>query len=941
MLRLAMLHGVFRLLPERLQEALARLGYREPTPVQEKAIPVILTGSHTVVVAPTGSGKTEAALLPLFARIMGSRGDGVKVIYVTPLRSLNRDIFERMSRLAELIGLRMMVRHGDSAQAEKKLFLENPPDVMVTTPETLYFLLSVKRFRESLRDLKAVVVDELHEMVDDKRGTELALALERVELYAGHRVQRVGLSATLRDPHLAARMLVGERPVIVVDARDVVKRIRVYVDSPKPGPEDQSLAGKLGVERESTAARMRKIAELLSKTPGSSLVFTNTRDTAEVLGALLRRLLGEDAVLVHHGSLSRSERVRAEKLLREGRVKAVVATSSLELGIDIGYVDLVIQYMSPRQALRLIQRVGRSRHRLGEESRGVIIASDNVFDILESAVIAARTMRGDLEPQEPYQAPLDALAHQLAGWVLEAGEKGVDIEEAYWIITRTLPYQGMEFKEFEELIDYLDWAGILRRRGSRIYVGRRTASYYFSTTMIPDTKQYPVIDVASRKRIGVLDEEFAASLEEDELFVLGGRVWQVVSVEGDRVLVRQAEASELIPPAWEGDLIPVDWRVAREVGSILRRMSRGQQVLNNYPLTVDAAERVREVVGKHVGEGLPLPSDRRVVVEGLGETVIVFAFLGSRGSKALELALTSFFKQVRGYAPRSASTPYAVVLSFASETPSSLVIEAIKALAGMPWSEVEELILSAARRTRLFEWKLTHVARRMGAVDPEAKIEKRLLSRLADSLVGREALKEMLHDKIDLEPLKRLLEDIAAGRVEVVGYDRRRPSPLAEQVLGEARVVDKVAEQLPSTILAEVMKRRLANRRLKLICVRCGYVWEARLADLEEKPRCPRCNVSFIAPLKHDEKIAVEAVRKAWRRQKMSQQEKKVFNELQQAANLVLTYGRRALEAMAVTGVGPTTAKKVLQKLVFGEEAYYKALAEAEQRYLRTRKYWD
>ncbi len=934
-----MVEGVFNVLPGPLRAALARLGYRKPTPVQEKAIPLILRGLNVLVVAPTGSGKTEAALLPLMARVMGS-GRGIKVIYVTPLRSLNRDIFARMSRLASMVGLEMMVRHGDSSAAEKRLFLESPPHIMVTTPETLYFLLSIPRFREAVRGLRAVVVDELHELLDDKRGAELALALERLEAYAGGRVQRVGLSATVSDPSLAARLLAGPRPVAVVDLSRLAKRMKVYVDSPLPREGDEELAARLGVERAATAARVRRIAEIVGRVRGSVLVFTNTRDTAEVLGALLRKVLGEDKVMVHHGSLSREERLRAEEKLRRGEVKVVVATSSLELGIDIGFVDLVVQYMSPRQALRLVQRVGRSRHRLGEVSLGVIVSSDNLYDVLESAVIAARAVRGNLEPQEPYPAPYDALAHQLAGWVLEKGE--VSVDEVYWTASRTLPYESMGYGELQKLIDYLDWAGIVRARDGVLRLGRRTISYYYSVTMIPDTRQYPVYDVASRSRIGVLDEEFVASLEPGDVFVLGGRVWEVVSVEEDRVYVRQVEAGQLIPPAWEGDLIPVDWRVAREVGSILRRFeSLGPRVLDSYPLTGEARELVVRVLREHVGKGLPLPTDRRVVVESLGDTVVVYAFLGTRGSKALELALSTAIKQLKGYTPRSASTPYAVVLGFASETPSEHVVEALRVLSKLPWSEVESMVLEAVRMTRVYEWKLLHVARRMGAVERDVKPDRRLLRRLSESVVGDEALKEMLHDKVELGPLKNLLEGIASGRIEVVGVDLREPSPLARQVFSETRVMDKVAEQLPSTLLAEVVRRRLASRRVRMVCVRCGHVWEEQLGSMDERPRCPRCGAGFVAPVKGDPAKASQTVRKAWRRERLTPEERRLFNELREAANLVLSYGRRAVEALSVTGVGPTTARRVLQKLTFGEEAFYRALVEAEQRYLRTRRFWE
>ncbi len=935
-----MVVGVFGLLHPRVREALGVLGYREPTPVQERAIPVILRGVDVVVVAPTGSGKTEAALLPVFSMILSRWGaGGLRAIYVTPLRSLNRDIFVRMERLAGLCGLRLAVRHGDTVASERRRLLEEPPEVMVTTPETLYFLLSVERFREALAGVRHVIVDELHELLDDKRGCELVLALERLEVYAGHRVQRIGLSATIRDPRAAAEFLSPGRLVEVVEAGGE-RGLEVVVETPSPTERDEELARMLGVESPHTAARVRAIAEMVERARGGVLVFTNTRDTAEVLGALLRRLLG-DRVLVHHGSLSREERVRAEKLFREGVIGAVVATSSLELGIDIGHVELVVQYMSPRQAVKLLQRVGRSRHRLGLTARGVVVALDNIYDILESAVLAARAMRGDLEPLQPYRKPLDALAHQLAGAVAERGE--VSLEEFLWLARRTKPYEDLEPEELEMVAQLLASAGILRLDGGRAQRGRRLYSYYYQTTMIPDTRQYPVYEVATRQRIGVLDEAFVATLEPGDRFVLAGRVWEVVSVGEDRVVVKPSRLETLIPPAWEGELIPVDWRVAREVGSILRRYAtQGPRVLDEYPLAPSAREKVEKILGEHLSRGLPLPSDRLVLVEAIRDTVVYHVFLGSRGCKALELALSMVFRQVYGYTPKTASTPYTIVVKAASRVTAGEAKRLLELLAGMGESEVEELVRQAARRTRLFQWKLYHVAQRMGLIEKGAKPDQRLLRVLADTAAGEEALRELLHDKVDMEALARLLVGIRRGIVRVHAVDLEEPSPLALQALAEARLPDRIREEtLPPSILVEVVRRRLQSRRVRLVCLMCGNVWEAVVASLPERVRCERCGAGFVAPTRLEPKEARRLVEKMRRRQRLTGEEARHARELREAADLVLTYGRRAVEALVATGVGPATARKVLSRLYYGgEEEFYKAILEAEQRYLRTRRYW-
>ncbi|MET1101461.1 MAG: DEAD/DEAH box helicase [Pyrodictiaceae archaeon] len=933
--------SVFGLLDPRLQHAIRGLGYKRPTLAQEKAIPAILRGSHVLIIAPTGSGKTEAALFPIMSRLL-EKPSRLGAIYITPLRSLNRDIFERMAKIAESVGLELRVRHGDTSSYEKREFLRSPPHIMVTTPETLYFLLSVDKFRDSLRGLRFIVVDELHEMIDSKRGAELAVALERVEHYSGGRVQRIGLSATLSNPMLAARMLAGDRIVEIIDLSYLAKKMTILVDTPQPSKSDEELARKLGVEA-TVYARLNRIKELVEETRGGVIIFTNTRDSAEVLGALLKKVLGEGRILVHHGSLSREERVKAEKYFREGKIKAIVATSSLELGIDIGHADLVIQYMSPRQARRLVQRVGRSRHRLGEVSRGIIIASTNFYDILESAVIAARALRGNLEKEEPYDKPYDALVHQLAGMLLEKGS--ISLRDAYWLFRRAEPYKELGYDELLSIVSYMDMVRIARLEGERLRKGRRLYSYYYEVTMIPDTRQYPVYDTVSGKKIGVLDEEFVATLSDGDIFVLAGRVWEVVTVEENAVRVKPAEGHELIPPAWEGELIPVEYGVAREAGSILRRYEAlREKVLEDYPLTARAKRLLTDIIEKHIAGGYPLPTDKRIVVEALGDTVVVHAFLGSRAAKALELALSYSIKEVTGYTPWSTSMPYAVVMKFSSRVPVNLIESTLKRLASLSVEELRDLVYTAAKATKLYEWKLYHVALRMGAIEKDAKLDRRMLRRLADTIVGLEALKELAHDKLDIDSLHNFLRELASGHVELVAFEQPpgRISPLAEQVLSEARMGDRVmAEALPATLLAEVVKRRIAGRRVRLICLMCGEVWESTIGELPDKPRCPRCGAAFIAPTRLSPEEARELVLKMRRRVKLKQEEAKVAKELKDAADVVLTYGRKGVEALTAIGVGPSTARQVLRRLVFGEEAFYKALVEAEQKYLRTRRYWS
>ncbi|KSW12350.1 hypothetical protein CF15_06310 [Pyrodictium occultum] len=927
------IRGAFRLLHPVLQKVLARYGYIRLTEIQEKVIPEVLRGNHVLAIAPTGSGKTEAALFPVFSSLIGARPGSVYAVYITPLRSLNRDIFKRMKSIAAAIGLELVVRHGDSTASEKKRFLENPPHIMVTTPESFYFLLSVDRFRQSIRGLKYIIVDEAHELVSDKRGAELSLAIERVaRLYARSRLQIIGLSATVSDPFTIARLLAGDRYVRIVEA-DGAKRYHVTVTAPP--------ASTSGDPQRELASRIAIIKRIIEGTGGNVLVFTNTRDTAEVLGALLKQALGENAVEVHHGSLSRERRVDVEQRLRSGEVKAVVATSSLELGIDVGAVSRVIQYMSPRQVVKLVQRVGRAGHRVSDVSRGVIVAAGNVFDVLESAVIAARAMRGNLEkfcyPRKPY----DVLVHQIAGMLVELGE--TSINTIYNVVSASGYYRELSLDELRQVLSYMEAAGLARVRGHRVRLGPATKSYYFTVTMIPDTKQYNVYEVGTGRKIGVLDEEFVATLEPGSKFVLGGQTWEVVNVEEAGVRVRQTKEERLIPPAWEGDLIPVEYSVAREIGSVLRRYERlGSSVLGLYPLDPNARRLVDETLSRHISRGLPLPSDRRVVIEHYGDTFIIYSMLGSRGNKALEYVISAYISEIKGYSPVTASTPYIVAVRLASREHAGFMEKVLRSIASLPRDEVEKLLHKAVLGSRLFQWIMLHVAVRSGAVrrsrDIDIKRVKSVIQKLRDTLLGIEAYREIETRKIDSRILLKFLEDLRRGRIELAVVSLRTPSPLAEHALAEARLGDRVvSNSIPSTVLVEAVKRRIESKEILLLCLMCGNVWRRQLKHLENEVKCPRCAARLVYPALSQDRInmARRLLEKRRRGSRLSPQEKKALNEVMESANLVLSYGKKAVEALVSTGIGAQTARRVLQKLVFGEDAFYRAIVEAEANYHR------
>ena len=362
--------NVFDLLAKPLRRLLDQRGFSEPTLPQAEAIPKILEGKNVLLIAPTGTGKTEAAFLPVLHQLLlsGTREPGIKVIYVTPLRALNRDMLERLEWWCRALDVRVVVRHGDTDVRERRTQALSPPDVVVTTPETLQIFLLGRRLSRYLRSLRWVIVDEVHELADNKRGAQLAVTLERLRKIKGGDFQLIGLSATVGSPREVAQFLVGVgRSCEVVDVT-VHRQMEFQIVYPEAHTSDKELAQKLYTFPD-VAARLRIMRELIEK-HRSTLVFTNTRPMAEILGSRFKLWDMRFPVEVHHGSLSSHARVRVERGLKRGDLRGIICTSSMELGLDIGSVDLVIQYNSPRQVTRLVQRVGRSGHRIGETARG-------------------------------------------------------------------------------------------------------------------------------------------------------------------------------------------------------------------------------------------------------------------------------------------------------------------------------------------------------------------------------------------------------------------------------------------------------------------------------------------------------------------------------------------------------------------------------------------
>ncbi|RJS81255.1 DEAD/DEAH box helicase, partial [Candidatus Bathyarchaeota archaeon] len=578
--------NAFNLLVKPVRRLIEQRGFSKPTEPQEKAIPKILEGKNVLLISPTATGKTEAAFLPVLSMLLQEpQKPGIKVLYITPLRALNRDMLERLQWWCNNLDIKLAVRHGDTETKERTRQARSPPKILITTPETLQAILPGWIMRQHLQQVRWVIIDEVHEMADSKRGSQLSLALERLRWMIGKDFQIIGLSATIGSPEKVAQFLVGNGRSVEIVRVPVARMMRLKIVFPKPGEEDFRLAEKLYTHPE-VAARLRIIRDYIGKHK-SVLLFTNTRAISEVLASRFKVWDMDFPVSIHHGSLAKPSRIAAERGLKNGELKGLVCTSSLELGIDVGRIDLVIQYMSPRQVTRLIQRVGRSGHRIGRIAEGLVVTMDS-DDTLEALAIARKALKEDLEPVEIPPKPYDALTHQIAGLLLK--NRRLEFEEILEIFRNAYPYKDLTIEDVEKILLYmhqrfprLAWASF---EDKVVLKPRRTKAlyeYYFGNlSMIPDEKRFLVVDESSDSAVGVLDEAFMAEYGKPGVkFIIRGSPWRILHVSEEKVHVKPVDDPTGAIPSWIGEEIPVPFEVAQEVGAI--RGFVEEQMLKGVP----------------------------------------------------------------------------------------------------------------------------------------------------------------------------------------------------------------------------------------------------------------------------------------------------------------------------------------------------------------------
>ena len=931
-------------------------GITAPTPPQTEAIPFIIQGENVLVIAPTGSGKTEAALLPLIDRMVREENrQGISLLYITPLRALNRDLLKRLQLWSAKLGFKVEVRHGDTPAADRRRMAGRPPDLLITTPETLQAILPGRRMRQHLRHVKAVVVDEVHELAGDRRGVQLTVGLERLREVCPDGFQRVGLSATVGNPEEIAKFLGGSENVRIVQI-PLSKNTRYKVEYPLPGEEDQELARRLYTAPEA-AARLDLVSDLVDA-HDSTLIFVNSRVNAEMIGSKFNML--DKKIMVHHGSLPKEERVRAEDAFKSRQIKGLVCTSTLELGIDIGSVDLVVQYMSPRQVNSLVQRVGRSGHSLTRTSQGVLVAV-STEDLLESVGVIDLAREGRLEPTIIHHRALDVLAHQIAGLLMDS-EGSVSLAYVKQVVIRAFPYSSLEDTQLEQVIEFMRKMGYLKRDEESLYRTSRTRPYYYENlSMIPDERRYPVIDLTNQQSVGILGEEFMIEMAHIGLnFIVKGRVWQMKQITEDgKVYVLPVNDPTAAIPGWDGQVLPVPGALAVRVGEYRKRIDQlldehktrapvVEKLSRIWPTDPYGVRRVVEEIETHRATGAPVPSTDRILIEGFDRYIIIHTHLGDVLNFTLGEVIEELFRR-QGLVRMWWWDSYRILYEMTADT-ADLDLEDLflNQVFG-----VDERVLGGACHGvlhRHFPWELQmkQIAERFGALQRGRLMYggamKELQVRFRLTPIYDETIRDAQVERADFEGVKKIFKEIKDQNLEVRFFrSKDKPTPLAYHIL--YRHVDIPELIAPDNVAADNLARlriSIESRLIDLLCFECGNLaHDVSIAGMSDHPSCPSCGSKLLAPVFWSSGYVAGVLHKKKDKRPLDENEQKALTRARRSADLVIAYGKKAVIAQSVYGIGPQTASRVLSKMHESDEELYRDLLDAKLQFITTRPYWN
>jgi ATP-dependent Lhr-like helicase len=870
-----------------------------PTEPQELGWPHILARKNTLICAPTGSGKTLAAFLACIdvlvrKALAGDLLDQTEVLYVSPLKALGNDIQKNLDiPLGEILQLahqrgflmpeiRTAVRTGDTLIRDRLAMQKRPPHILVTTPESLYILLTAGKSRELLRTVRTLIVDEIHAVADDKRGTHLALSLERLEALTAQPLTRIGLSATQKPIELVGQFLTGsDRPAPIIVEIEQRRRLDLAIEVPSSelGPIASNAMWDEIYQRVANLVQQQR----------STLIFVNTRRLAERLAHHLAALLGEDAVASHHGSLSRVRRLAVESKLKAGEIRALVATASLELGIDIGSVDLVCQIGSPRSISVALQRAGRAGHWRGAIPKSRFFATTR-DELLECAALVRAIRLGELDRIEIPQAPLDILAQQV---VAACAAEDWQEDDLFALVRRAFPYRHLERKDFDEIVAMLS-DGIAARRGrygsylhrdqvNHRLRGRRGSRLAAITSggAIPDNAMYTVVAEPEGTVIGTVDEDFAVESLRGDIFLLGNSSWRIRRVQSGSVSVEDAKGAPPNVPFWRGEAPSRTMELSQQVAQVRERVGALTEGLapspdlRNSPQAAAAihwledecgmdrpgAEQAAQYIVEGRGVLRAVPTQTTIVAERFfdesgGMQLVIHAPFGGRINKAWGLALRKRFCRSFNFELQAAATDNGLNISLSDQHsfPLADVFHFLHAASVEPL--LEQAVLASpifATRWRWVAGRSLALLRFMGgkkvpppiqrmrsddllaAVFPQALACQENISgeiEIPNHPLARETMKDALTEAMDVAGLKVLLEHIADGRIRCVAVETPVPSQFSHEILNANPYA-----YLDDAPLEERRARAVEMRRMlpEAVLSEIGRLDPAAIAEVREE----------------------------------------------------------------------------------------------------------
>ena len=909
-----------KILDPTISKKFKSIGFEELTEIQKEAIPEILEEKNCLIIAPTGSGKTECATIPIFSKLKTRKvSNKIKALYITPLRALNRDVFKRIINYAENENLKIEIRHGDTSQANRKRIADNPPDILITPPETLVNLLSQKKHLDALSDLEWVIIDEVHELLASERGSQLCLSLERLQIKSKNQIHRIGLSATVGNPEEAGRFLVGTDRKFQLIHDTSLRNYDVDVVFVDGIMDDVAV----------------KIIEYIKKEQITSpvLLFTNSRGESERLSSILKQKTSINVEL-HHGSLSRQVREETEDMLRDGKSGIVVCTSSLELGLDIGSVELVIHYGSPRQVSKFMQRIGRSKHDRGDSARGLII-TENADDEFEIQAIIERIKEGSIEEQKIHHGSLDVLAHHLVGLSMQVGN--VPIEAALKLTKLAYPFRDISLEEFFDVLEILALRDLIIFNDDKTEYKKNTAffatKYHFQNlSTIPDILKFKVVDTIENKFIGTLDQRFVGDLDKDQIFVLRGSQWRVLNIDEKsfKINVLPIRSSQEIPvPKWEGVNIPVDFKTANKVGAFRTKVRNGSlKMMNNIISNLDFPK---------------VPDEKTIVIEShrlpQKSVLILHSCFGTKINSTLKVILETLLDASLASRVKSSSDAYRILLSVESRFTKKHITDVF-----LSDFDINEIMSVALKGKNDVTWKTFCVGKKFGFYDRSDVYVKNEIrydfERNIDTPLVKEAFRELFHEKFDLEGAQRIIDLIKENKIQVEWVDVDKFSKLAEPVLDQTVMSYTNPANIDKEMLLKV-KTRLMQTKQRLICVRCG-LWQQVMTPNETHPlRCKYCKGQQITCTYEYDHELVKIIQKKHQGKKLTPDENKNFQKAWKVSSLLSSFGKTALIVMAAYGVGPDTGARILKNRVEGDDDYLiKQIIIAEKTYTLTRGFW-